>query len=111
MKTINILISGFILGIIFAAFVSLIDKRNQEIITEQAPIILQVEPEDNWDLFVEALAWIESRHDSLAVGRTNDVGWLQITPVIIADANRILGYKAYNLKDRVNKTKSLKYLR
>lgn len=60
-----------------------------------------------WDRFTKALIWIESRGDSLAVGSKNDVGVLQITPILIEDANRILGYEAYTLEDRKNRIKSI----
>lgn len=60
-----------------------------------------------WDRFTKALIWVESRGDSLAVGNNNDVGVLQITPILIEDANRILGYEAYTLEDRKSRIKSI----
>lgn len=104
MKTTNVIICGFVTGSVLSAF-----SPKKTVITPipQEPVLLRVETPDKWDLFIEALAWVESRHGSLAVGRTNDAGYLQITPVIIAEANRILGYKVYTLEDRVSKVKSL----
>lgn len=104
MKITNIIISIFVIGIVFLAF---LPKKTVITPVPQKPVLLRVETLDKWGLFIEALAWVESRHDSLAVGCTNDVGYLQITPAIIAEANRILGYKAYTLEDRVSKVKSL----
>ena len=60
-----------------------------------------------WELFVNALIFVESRGDVNAVGSKNDVGVLQITPVYVKEANRILGKNVYELEDRYSKEKSL----
>lgn len=61
----------------------------------------------DWDTFILALAWVESRWDTRAEGPTNDLGWLQITPIMVKDANRIVGYDKYTLEDRLDKDKSI----
>lgn len=61
----------------------------------------------DWDTFIEALIIIESRGDSAAVGTKNDVGVLQITPILLDDANRILGEERYTLADRIDRSKSI----
>ena len=60
-----------------------------------------------WDIFVEALIQVESEGKADAVGKTNDVGILQITPIYVKDVNRILGEKRYTLSCRTDKRKSL----
>ena len=60
-----------------------------------------------WELFVNALIFVESRGDENAVGSKNDVGVLQITPIYVEEVNRILGKNVYNLEDRYSKEKSL----
>ncbi len=61
----------------------------------------------DWDILVRALIQVESGGDSLAVGKTNDVGALQITPIYVTDVNRILGEERYTLEDRKSLVKSL----
>lgn len=61
----------------------------------------------DWNAFIEALIIVESRGDSEAVGTRNDVGVLQITPIMINDANRIIGEPRYALDDRTDRDKSI----
>ena len=60
-----------------------------------------------WSLFVEALIYVESGGDNNAMGKHNDGGCLQITPITVEDANRILGYGKYTLNDRFSREKSI----
>lgn len=62
---------------------------------------------DPWPDFIQAIMLKESGGDSLAIGRCNDVGILQITPIMVKDANRILGAEKYTLKDRTSVSKSI----
>lgn len=61
----------------------------------------------DWDIFVQALIQVESEGKADAVGKTNDVGILQITPIYVEDVNRILGEERYNLSCRTDTEKSL----
>lgn len=61
----------------------------------------------DWDIFIEALIEVESENNPQAVGSKDDVGILQITPIYVADVNRILGEEAYFLEDRTDPGKSL----
>lgn len=70
-------------------------------------IIVEPPALDTWPVFIEALIHVESRGDSTAVGTKNDVGVLQITPIMINDANRILGDNRYTLGDRIDRDKSI----
>ena len=60
-----------------------------------------------WDIFIQALIQVESEGKSNAVGKTNDVGILQITPIYVKDVNRILGEERYTLSCRTDIKKSL----
>ena len=76
---------------------------------EKADVIKQEikkEPSE-WDIFVEALIQVESEGKADAVGKTNDVGILQITPIYVKDVNRILGEDRYTLAERTDTKKSL----
>lgn len=74
-------------------------------ITEEEMVVNQ--DSLDWDDFTRALIWVESKGDSKAVGKNNDVGVLQITPIIIKDINRILGCEVYTLEDRLDSLKSV----
>ena len=50
---------------------------------------------------------MESKGDSKAVGSKDDVGVLQITPILVKDCNRIVGYEKYDLADRLDSLKSV----
>ena len=67
---------------------------------------IKEEPSE-WDIFVEALIQVESEGKADAVGKTNDVGILQITPIYVKDVNRILGEDRYTLAERTDTEKSL----
>lgn len=61
----------------------------------------------DWDAFIKALIWVESKGDSNAVGSSDDVGVLQVTPVLVQECNRILGNTYYKLEDRRDSLKSV----
>lgn len=76
---------------------------------EKADVLKQEikkEPSE-WDIFVKALIQVESEGKADAVGKTNDVGILQITPIYVKDVNRILGEDKYDLSCRTDTEKSL----
>lgn len=60
-----------------------------------------------WELFTQALIWVESKGDSKAVGSKDDVGVLQITPILVEDCNRILKCETFTLEDRLDSLKSV----
>lgn len=59
-----------------------------------------------WDVFTDALIRTESNGNPNAIGKTGDVGILQITPIYVADVNRI-AHTHYTLEDRYDPDKSL----
>lgn len=59
-----------------------------------------------WEVLELALILTESKGNPDAVGKTNDKGALQITPVFVAEANRISG-KGYTHDDAFSVEKSL----
>lgn len=67
----------------------------------------EVEEVTEWDVFVEALIQVESEGNPFAVGKTNDLGILQITPIYVNDVNRILGEERFTLDCRIDIDKSL----
>ena len=64
----------------------------------------------SWGRTIKAIARVESNFNEKAVNGIY-VGYLQISPVLVKDCNRILGQKGskkrYTLNDRYNKQKSI----
>lgn len=69
--------------------------------------VAEVETTSDWELFTEAVIYVESKGDTHAVGKLDDVGVLQIRPIVVAEANRILGENHYTLEDRYSREKSI----
>lgn len=101
---------GFILGGIVKEYSS--DNKvddydyivNELILSDTSQIDLQIK---SWHYFIDAIIDVESKGNEKAIGKTNDVGVLQITPIYVEEANRILGEKKYTLEDRYCKYKSI----
>jgi hypothetical protein len=69
-------------------------------------------PRDNWDMFIEAVIWKESRGVEDCIGDSGKaVGVLQIHPIMVREANRILSIrgekKNYAYDDRYSREKSI----
>ena len=78
-----------------------------EVIVPSVPNVPVSHETDEWEYFIEALIWVESKGDSSAIGEGDCVGILQITPVYVKDANRLLGKEVYTLEDRFDRQKSI----
>lgn len=55
-----------------------------------------------WQLLQLAIAKTESEYDTGAVGKTEDWGLFQLTPIYVEDVNRILGTDKYQHEDAFN---------
>lgn len=65
-------------------------------------------PNGKWDDIIEAIAFIESGHDSTLVSPNGKhVGYLQISKILVDDCNQKANYKKYRYKDRLSKEKSI----
>lgn len=60
----------------------------------------------DWDYLICALIQIESEDNPYAIGAADDVGVLQITPIYVAEVNRIAG-GGYGLEQRTNRDLSI----
>ena len=63
-----------------------------------------------WETTQLALILTESQMDSLAVGKDNDLGILQITPIFVDEVNRLVGKDQFTHQDALSPTKSLQML-
>ena len=70
-------------------------------------LLMRIEKQAAWELFIFALIDVESGGDSTCTGMADDVGILQITPICVREVNRILGMQVYALSDRYSVKKSL----
>ena len=61
---------------------------------------------DEWQDLINAIAFVESTNNPKAKNG-NSVGLLQITPIYVAECNRILGEDKYTLQDREDSLKSI----
>ena len=90
------------------SFNSIVDSFIQQKEVEEVTLVEEeVEEDPAWVYFVQALIVVESEGNPLAVGKSNDVGILQITPIYVREVNRILGDDIYTLDDRTCIYKSL----
>ena len=60
-----------------------------------------------WETTQLALILTESQMDSLAVGKDNDLGILQITPIFVDEVNRLVGKDLFTHQDALSPEKSL----
>ena len=63
-----------------------------------------------WETTQLALILTESQMDSLAVGKANDLGILQITPIFVDEVNRLVGKEQFSHQDALSPEKSLQML-
>jgi hypothetical protein len=60
------------------------------------------------DILLESIIVVECGRDSTKINYLEDaVGILQIRPVMVREANRIVGFDKYSLQDRTNTRKSI----
>lgn len=107
MKTKNvILLTGAALSLFAIYAMRSIDPQQPVssvcvVATEPAPTIC------DWDVFTEAMINVESRGNPKAVGSMDDVGVLQIRPIMVMEANRILGREVFIMDDRYDRELSI----
>ena len=71
------------------------------------PTISPPDTVDHWNLWTLALIEVESGGDNYAVGRTNDWGCLQITPILVREVNRIQSERKFSMNDAKDRNKSI----
>lgn len=80
----------------------------EKIVFYQEKVEYEIPPQiDDWEILIKALIQVESEGNQYAVGKTNDLGILQITPIYVEQVNIILKGEYYFLEDRTSINKSL----
>lgn len=84
-------------------------KNQQEKVIEEKIREVYVSGEDlsEWTVLQMAIMKTESEFDPSQIGATNDIGINQITPIFVAEVNRILGEEKYSHLDAFDVRKSI----
>lgn len=69
--------------------------------------VVAYEPLSEWDILKLAIIKTECEFDTLAVGKSKDVGIFQITPVYVDEVNRLLGSDTFDHADAFSPVKSM----
>ena len=88
--TIAILAFGFIIG--------------AKAFKADSPKVESMPDLSEWETTQLALILTESQMDSLAVGKDNDLGILQITPIFVDEVNRLVGKDIFTHQDALSPT-------
>lgn len=100
-------------AIMFVAIIGLIAivSTQQQTINDlrsQEPIRDTVVIETDWSVMIRALIAVESEGNADAVNKTSGAtGILQLMPIYVREANRIIGEDKYTLDDRYDVKKTL----
>lgn len=96
----------YIVGMILGAATQ---KNHQEKVIEEKIKEVYVSGEDlsEWTILQMAIMKTESEFDPSQIGTTNDIGINQITPIFVAEVNRILGEEKYSHLDAFDVRKSI----
>ena len=97
-----------LLILLILVFIS-IQSKESTIKLEFNEILLEIEFNKELlrkELILNSIIQIESENNSIARNGDN-IGILQIRPIMVYEINRILGYKKYKLKDRFDPIKSI----
>lgn len=101
MKKVNFLelTAAFVLGAAFTTGLVIVDKNLEKSEEEHSHL-------SEWELTQMGIIMTESNFRTDAVGKTNDHGIFQITPVYVKECNRIVGKNTYSLRDAYNPIKA-----
>lgn len=99
-------ITILVIVLVFTASNTVTEEVGIDPVVKNDPLPVKTVKSD-WAFLVEALIQVESEGNQYAIGKTKDVGILQITPIYVADVNRILGADVYTLSHRTDIDKSL----
>ncbi|MCK9417539.1 hypothetical protein M0Q97_12935 [Candidatus Dojkabacteria bacterium] len=109
-RLLAIFISTNLLMLFYTCVILNVLEKQEKNIYEIKYVIIEPKEKTDWDFFIEALIWKESRGNDTVIGKydnANSVGCLQITPIYVAEVNRILGNDVYTLEDRLSRDKSI----
>jgi len=109
MKKIIIILVCF-LAILFVCYTKYQNEKIIAVSPQKQPKIEcldTIQTPTEWELFLQALIWVESRGNTKAIGKGDCVGVLQLTKIYVMECNRLLGFKKYSYDDRFDSLKSI----
>lgn len=93
-KDIFLTLVTIICGVLIAIIILFACKEEEEMEAQEpisAVALLRGESLSRWEELIMAIAYTESKFKEDAVGETNDLGVLQITPIYVEEVNRVNG--------------------
>ncbi len=105
MKQTYFLLPAFALGVSIGIILNALTRPVMAEPTPPEPVVV-VDTLTDWNVLQLAIMMKESRFNPDAQGRTNDYGIFQITPIYVAEANR-LSEGNYTLEDAFSIEKSI----
>lgn len=82
-------------------------QQVEKVVEKEIEQVIVPEEIDEWTMLQMAIMKTESEFDASSIGATNDIGIFQITPIFVAEANRILGEEKYSHLDAFDIQKSI----
>lgn len=103
-----VLVPMFVAAMILMAATEYPKERTETpVVGNDTVVAVQDTAETRLERLAEAFAFVESRDNPNLVNTKEDaVGWLQIRPIMVAEANRISGVDMFWLEDRETKSGS-----
>lgn len=113
MRTLPYLILGSCCFVFGALFAGQIERKRAEMLIRQADTIVVRDPLPltDWQMLEMAIIETESKFNPRAEGECGSRGIFQITPIFVAEANRILGYDEFTIADCYDASRSLRMFR
>lgn len=100
-----LLVASLILNVVLMSETMLKASASSD---EEEAAVEAVDRSLDWAAFTQALAWVESRWNDNAESPREAVGYLQITPILVDDANRICGQEEFSLEGRKDREESVR---
>lgn len=85
----------------------LVSEAFDRSVTEKVEQVVEYVPLTEWEILEMAIVKTESDYNTLAVGKTQDIGAFQLTPIFVKDVNRLLEEERYTISDAFSVVKSL----
>lgn len=114
MRTLPYLILGsacFVLGALFAGQIERKRAQSGPLIQTDTIVIRDPLPLTDWQMLEMAIIETESKYNPRAEGECGARGIFQITPIFVAEANRILGNEEFTISDCYDASRSLQMFR
>lgn len=113
MRTLHYLIIGSCCFVLGALFAWQIERKRSEMLIRQADTIVVRDPLPltDWQMLEMAIIETESKFNPKAEGECGARGIFQITPIFVAEANRILGDEEFTIADSYDASRSLQMFR